>query len=196
MSALSDKARDFWDRISPRERMLVIVAAIAAPLTIAVWLGMSIGDGLDAMDKRNQKMRKALSALAELKANGPTQATSDAPKLTTEPLSLDTYLRSAATRSGVQIRGSITPRTPVTRNGFVTNSVAISLEDLEIDKLKAFLQDVETTSKVVAVTNLEVKRDRSNEQLLDAKLEVSTYSLEPKGDNEESGNAGSAKKGG
>lgn len=196
MSTVSDKARDFWDRISPRERMLVIVAAIAAPLTIALWLGMSIGDGLDAMDKRNQKMRKALAALADLKAKGTSEPTSDAPKLTTEPLSLDTYLRSAATRAGVQIRGSITPRTPVTRNGFVTNSVAISLEDLEIEKLKAFLQDVETTSKVVAVTNLEVNRDRRDEKLLDAKLEVSTYSLEPKGDAEESGTAGSAKKGG
>ncbi len=40
--AITDKARDFWERISPRERRLVLLAAVAVPLTIAVWLGLAI----------------------------------------------------------------------------------------------------------------------------------------------------------
>ena len=32
MSAITDKATDFWDRISPRERRLVVIAAVAVPL--------------------------------------------------------------------------------------------------------------------------------------------------------------------
>jgi hypothetical protein len=50
MSTLSDKANDFWDRISPRERRLVVIAAIAVPLTLAIWLGLSIRDGLVAIE--------------------------------------------------------------------------------------------------------------------------------------------------
>ena len=65
MSAVSERARDFWDRISPRERGLVLLAAIAAPLTIVIWLGMAIGDGLSSMEARNDKMRKALLVVAE-----------------------------------------------------------------------------------------------------------------------------------
>lgn len=178
MSA-SDRARDFWDRISPRERRLVVIAAIAAPVTIAIWLGLQIKDGLDAMSERNAKMRRALVVLTDLRARGPLQPQDDVvATMGVEPLSLDTYLRNAATKAGFPIKGSITPRNPVTRNGFVTSSVALNLEDLELEKLKAFLQEVETASKVVVVTNLDVKRDFKDRKLVDAKLEVSTYSKE------------------
>lgn len=178
MSA-TDRARDFWDRISPRERMLVLIAAIAAPLTIAIWLGLQIRDGLDNIETRNAKMRRALVVLTDLRARGPIQPADDVvATMGVEALSLDTYLRNAANKAGFPIKGTITPRNPVTRNGFVTNSVAISLEDLELDKLKAFLQEVETASKVVVVTNLDIKRDFKDKKLVDARLEVSTYSKE------------------
>src|ERR1043165_6387649 len=43
MSTIQEHARDFWDRISPRERGLVVIAAIAAPITIVIWLGPAAG---------------------------------------------------------------------------------------------------------------------------------------------------------
>lgn len=178
MSA-SDRARDFWDRISPRERRLVIIAAIAVPVTIAIWLGLQIKDGLDAISARNAKMRRALVVLTDLRARGPLQPVDNVvATMGVEPLSLDTYLRNAANKAGFPIKGTITPRSPVTRNGFVTSSVSIQLDDLELEKVKAFLQEVETASKVVAVTNLDIKRDFKDKALVDAKLEVSTYSKE------------------
>lgn len=195
MSA-TDRARDFWDRISPRERRLVMIAAIAAPITIAIWLGLQIKDGLDAMSDRNQKTRRALVVLTDLRARGPIEPADDVvATMGVEPLSLDTYLRNAATKAGFPIKGTITPRNPVTRNGFVTSSVAISLDDLELDKVKAFLQEVETASKVVVVTNLDIKRDFKDRTLVDAKLEVSTYSKEkPAGGTDAEAPEGSAEK--
>ena len=196
MSA-SDRARDFWDRISPRERRLVIIAAIAAPITIAVWLGLQIKDGLDHIETRNAKMRRALVVLTDLRARGPIQPTDDVvATMGVEPLSLDTYLRNAANKAGFPIKGTITPRNPVTRNGFVTNSVSIALDDLELEKVKAFLQEVETASKVVIVTNLDIKRDFKDRKLVDAKLEVSTYSKEkPAGAEAEKAEGSAEKKG-
>jgi hypothetical protein len=194
MSAVSDRAKDFWDRISSRERKLVVLAAFAAPLTIAIWLGLQIQDGLDAKERNNERMRKALVIVADLKARGPTQPVDDVvATMGTEPLSLDTYLDNAAKKAGFTIKGT-TPHNPVTKNGFVTNSVSLNVDDLELEKLKVFLQELETASKVVVVTHLDMKRDFKDKAKVDAKLEVSTYSKEAPAKAEGSGS--DAKKGG
>lgn len=183
MSAITDKASDFWARISPRERRLVVIAAIAVPLTIAIWLGLAIRDGLDAMAARNTKTRKALAALADLRARGQTHAQVDdvVSTMGTEPLSLDTYLTNAAKKAKFDLKSTITPRQPVSRNGFVTNTSTLTLDNLSIEELRDFLQDIETGSKVVAVTHIDMRRDFREKDKLDVNLEVSTYSKEKPG---------------
>lgn len=196
MANVSDRARDFFDRISPRERRLVVIAAIAVPLTVMIWLGLSIHDGLVNMETRNEKMRKALIVLEDLKARGPAQPADDVvATMGVEPVSLDTYLTNAAQKAGFTLKGT-TPRNAVIRNGFVTNSVSCQISDLTIDQFKKFLQEVETESKVVVVTRIDVRRDFKSKEKLDATLEVSTYSKEPppKGEGAGSGSAGSAEK--
>lgn len=181
MSAITDKASDFWARISPRERRLVVIAAVAVPLTIAIWLGLAIHDGLDAMAARNNKTRKALDALIDLRARGQTHQQVDDVVATmgTEPLSLDTYLSNAAKKAKYDLKSTITPRQPVSRNGFVTNTSTLSLDNMTIEQLRDFLQDVETASKVVAVTHIDMRRDFRDKDKIDVNLEVSTYSKEP-----------------
>jgi hypothetical protein len=180
MSTISDTARDFWDRISPRERRLVLIAGIAAPIIIAIWLGLSIRDGLVDMEHRNDRTRKALNVLMDLRARGETAQKSDdvVSMMGTEPLSLPTYLDNAAKKANFTLK-STSPHPPTTRNGFVTNSVTCSLDDLTIDQLKTFLSEVEQNSKVVAVTHIDLRRDFRDKTKLDVQLEVSTYSKEP-----------------
>ena len=179
MSAVSERARDFWDRISPRERGLVMIAAVVAPLTLVIWLGLAIGDGLAGMQSRNDKMRKALAALADLKARGPQRPVDDVVSLMpVEPLSLETYLSNAATTAGFVLKGT-TPRNPVTRNGFVTNSVSLNANDLTIEQLKKFLQEIETKSKYVSITRMDIARkEYKGKDKLDVAMEVSTYAKE------------------
>ena len=85
-----------------------------------------------------------------------------------------------------------------TRNGFVTNSVSVTLEDLSIEQLKTFLSTVETNSKVVMVTHIDLRRDFRDKAKLDVNLEVSTYAKEAPAKTEGAGSdaEGSAKKGG
>ena len=199
MSAVSERARDFWDRISPRERGLVMLAAVVAPLTLMIWFGLAIGDGLASRQARNDKMRKALAVLAELKARGPRQPVDDVVSgMPVEPLSLETYLSNAATTAGFVLKGT-TPRTPVTRNGFVTASVSLNASDLTVEQLKKFLQEIETKSKYVAITRLDItRREFKGKDKLDASLEVSTYAKEAsavKKTEAAPGSGGSAEKG-
>ncbi len=194
--AIQDKAREFWDRISPRERMLVVLLGVAAPITIILWLGFSIHDGLEAIENRNDKTRHALDVLADLHARGaPVAAPVDDVVATmgSEPLPLDPYLNKAAQKAGLVLK-STRPRPIITRNGFVTTSVSFELEPLGIEELGAFLKEVETQSKVVFVTHLEVTRNRGKPDKVNAQLDVSTYSREKK-EGETSG-AGSAAGGG
>lgn len=196
MSAVSERARDFWDRISPRERALVLIAAVVAPLTLVIWLGLAIGDGLSHMEARNDKMRKALNVLAELKARGPQQPKDTVvDNMPVDPLSLETYLTNAANTAGFVLKGT-TPRTPISRNGFTTSSVSLNVSDLTIGQLQKFLQEVETKSRYVAVTRLDVtRRDYKGKDKLDAALEVSTYAKEqPKKPEAGGSDAGSAAK--
>jgi type II secretory pathway component PulM len=179
MSAVSERARDFWDRISPRERGLVMIAAVVAPLTLVIWLGLAIGDGLAGMQARNDKMRKALAVLADLKARGPRQPVDDVVSgMPVEPLSLETYLSNAATTAGFVLKGT-TPRNPVTRNGFVTASVSLNASDLTIEQLKKFLQEIETKSKYVTITRMDISRkEYKGKDKLDVAMEVATYAKE------------------
>jgi type II secretory pathway component PulM len=198
MSAVSERARDFWDRISPRERALVALGAVAIPVTLVIWLGMSIGDGLASMETRNDKMRKALVVLTDLKARGGPIKAADDPVagMPVEPLALETYLTNAANTAGFVLKGT-TPRTPVSRNGFTTSSVSLNLTDLTLDQLKKFLQEVESKSKYVAVTRLDVtRREYKGKDKLDASLEVSTYAKEAAKKPEGGGGDAGSQKGG
>lgn len=183
MSAISDRARDFWDRISPRERRLVVIAAIVAPLTIAVWLGMAINDGLDAMAARNNRDRKALAVLVDLRARGQTQEQPGEDLLKhmpTEPLSLPTYLDGAAKKAGFELKAVVTPHSAEPRDGYVANAVSLSLEDMTMEQAKDFLEAIETDSKYVAITHLEMRRNfRDHEKIDIPTLEVTTYAKAP-----------------
>lgn len=197
--AIAERARDFWERISPRERRLVAILAVAAPLTIAVWLGLSIRDGLSDMDARNDKQRRAIDTVVDLRQRGVAADKGDdtVAKMGTELLGLETYLEKAAQKAGFTFKGAITPNgSAQPRNGFVTRSVKVDFE-VTIEQLKTFLQEVETGSKYVAVTHLDLRRDFKDKEKLDLTLEVSTYAKEKTRDAGEGSGSGSAdKKGG
>ena len=130
---------------------------------------------------RNNTTRKALTVLADLRARGETgrpKGDDVVAMMGTEPLSLPTYLDNAAKKASFTLK-STSPHPAVTRNGFVTNSVSCTLDDLTIEQLKTFLMEVEQGSKVVAVTHIDLRRDFRDKTKLDVNLEVSTYSKEP-----------------
>ena len=178
--AFVDTLREKWDGITPRERRIVVIGGGAAVLTIILWLGMSIRDGLTTIEKRNARMQKALDALVDVRAHGIKKPDADDVVATmgTEPLALETYLSKAADQVKITVP-SYNPRTPVEKNGFVTKTTQIELRDLTIEQVKDFLEQIETGNKLVQVTSLTVNRNFRDKDKLDAKLEVSTYAKVP-----------------
>jgi hypothetical protein len=177
--------------------MLVVVLAIAAPITIAVWLGFAISDGLSDMEQRNDRTRQALDVLADMRARGQTKAPVDDTVATmgSEPQDLDSYITNAAKKAKFELNGSISKRSPLTRGGFVTSTASTRVDKITIEQLKDFLTALETDSKVVAVTHIDITtRDKDS---LTVDLDVSAYSKEPPAKQEGSGSgSGSAGSGG
>ena len=192
--AVSDRARDFWDRISPRERNLVVFLAIVVPISLAIWLGLSIRDGLIIREARNQETRDAREMVAKMRVNGaPVEDTGV--KIPDSPIPLETFVSKAATKNNLKFKGSIDTR-KANKGGFVTTTVSLSLDDVTTDQLRLFLQEVESgPEKVVAVTHVDVKRDWKDKKKLDATLEISTYSNVEKAKTEGEGDQDKGDKG-
>ena len=184
--AIADRARDYWDRISPRERKLVVFLAAVVPLSLTLWLGLAIRDGLVDMEKRNQDTRDALEIVERIRVNGIDTHQNAGPKIPDQPIPLETYVSKAAEKVGLAFKGSIDTR-KATKNGFVTTTVSCALDNVSTEQLRAFLQDVESGEKIVAVTHLSVKRDWRDKEKLDANLEISTYSNAEKKKSEDKG---------
>lgn len=194
MSTFADNARDWWERKNPRERGLLMALAVVAPITIAVFLGSYISDGLGKIEKSNAEARKALAVLAGLRERGPAQPTDDVlANMPTEPIGLESYLTGAADKVKLKIP-RFTPRNPITKNGFITHSMQMDLNDVTLEQARAFLEAVESDSKYVAVTSMNVSRKFGVKEKLNLKLEITAFAKEPppKAKGAEAEGAGSA----
>jgi hypothetical protein len=181
MSEFTDKLRDKWESITPRERRLVVVLGVAIPTVLIIFLGLKISDGLDNREKRVADMRKALNILQDLRIRGETKEADDAIAELKKgtPIELTTYVGKAADK--IQIpRPAVSPGTTVTKDGYTTKTVRFEVRDVTITQAKDMLEALETGSKLVVVTSMSINRKFRDEEKdkLDLKLEVATYAFE------------------
>ena len=174
--------RDWWERLSQRERTLVGAMLTTFVVLVTLGVGYFITDGLETLDQRNSDMRQALrdldtqrDAYLRMKSKAAQQET----RLGQTPVQLQGYLEQAAKEAGVEIPES-TPREQATSNkAFIERSVELRLGAVTLDQLTKFLKAVETGRSMVVVTALEVHtRDDKHEQL-DVTMTVSTYERKP-----------------
>jgi hypothetical protein len=177
--AFQDSIKHKWDGITPRERALVVLLGISVPLIFLLWMALGIRDRLDAMEKGNAKMRRALIVLNEYRARGGGPAsTASGPVIGTEPVKLESYLDKAAEKVGIKVP-SYKPHAVLAKgNGFSMHTVDLSVAGLSIEQAKDFLEAIESDNKLVVISALNVKKNFSDKEKLDIKLEVSTFSKE------------------
>ena len=170
---LAIRARDFWDRISPRERRLVVIARdrradhdrdLARP--------RDPRRPRRHGDAQRQDAQGARSSLADLQARGAERAgrRRGRRRWATEPLSLETYLDNAAQKAGFVLKGTHAAHTRSPRNGFVTNSVVVSaLATSRSISSRSSSRRSRPSRRYVAVTHLEIqRRDFQDKDKLDA----------------------------
>jgi hypothetical protein len=179
MSDITDKLRDKWEGITPRERRLVVLLGVAVPIVLTVFLGMKISEGLDEREARVKRMRRAVDVLVDLRSRPEAKADTDdaLAEITSTPIVLETYVAKAAEKLTIPTP-AVTPGQTQNREGFVTHSVRFDVRDLTVQQMKDLLEALETGSKRVVITALTINRKFRDEDKdkLDLKLEVTTYS--------------------
>lgn len=170
-----DSLRERWERITPREQKLVILLGLTAVGIALALVGFAISDGLSAREAKNKRTRHALSLLREVRAAGADRSV-DTPqvKIPDQPTELESYLEEIGKEVGVPIPG-YSPRPKATKGKFTEVSTRIEVRGITILELKDLLEQIETKSKVVVVTNLHVKRHFRDMDKLDVDMVVSTF---------------------
>lgn len=177
MAKLSDNLRERWDRITPRERTMVIALAGTAVFLIGYFVATTISGGLDTIDRKNDKTREALAALHEYRLRQAQGAESERPQVPigNQPVELESFLEKVAKDVGVEVPGySPRPETEVGR--FTEVATKFDVRGVTILQLKDLLQAIETQKQGrVVITDLTVKRQFREQEKLDIELTVATY---------------------
>lgn len=174
MSAV-DKFRDKWETITPRERRMVVVLGVSIVVIVILYVSLAIRDGLDALEERNAKARRALVTLTAMRAQAKHDNPDDPAKLIgAEPIGLETYVFEAGKKAGVTVP-EVNKRTPVPRGKYTAHSVSVQLRSLTLSQAKDFLEAVENTSRIVIVSSLDLRRNFQDKEKLDLNCEIVTW---------------------
>jgi general secretion pathway protein M len=174
--------RDWWERLSQRERAMVGALGVTFVLVVTLVVGFLITDGLATLDERNAAMRQALRDLdthreSYLKMRAKTQQIEA--RLGATPMQLGTYLEAAAKEAGLTIGDSSDRQSVPAGKNFVERGVDMHLRAVTLDQLVKFMKAVETGRNLVVITGLRITtRDDKHEQV-DVDLSVSTYQRDP-----------------
>lgn len=195
MAAL-DRLRDKWDTITPRERRMVVLLGVSTVVILVLYVALDIRDRMVALEKKNDKSRRALVALTGLRAR-PAVVDPNLPAIPSEPVRLESYLYTAASKAGVTL-GGVNTRGTSSRGSYTVHGAAVELRDVSLQQASDFLEAIENENRVVAVTGLQLRRNFRDKAKLELSIEVSTYSKAAATDDKAGGGSGSgsAKTGG
>ena len=182
--------RDWYERLSQRERALIATMGVTFVITLALIVGFVINDGLTTIGERNDAMRQALrdldthrDAYLKMKAKESQMET----RLGQTPVALGGFLEQAAKESGIAIP-DMTDRPPASAGkGWTEKSIDLRLSKVKLDALANFMKRVETGPNLVVTTGLLVRTRDDKHQELDVEMTISTYerAKKKKGDKDE-----------
>lgn len=162
-----------WERISPRERTLVMASGVIVVAMVLFVSGFLFFSSLSDIEERNASIRDALKAIASnrieyLEAKGQMRALEV--RIGSVPPQLATDLEAAAREVGVQIpETNERPPSPAGKN-YMEHNVDVTLRQVDLRQLARFLQKLETGQHLIYVTRLDVRRRFAEKDKLDVKL--------------------------
>ncbi len=172
------QAREWFDRLSQRERALIGAMAVTFVITLTLIIGFFINDGLTSLAERNADMRQALRDIdtqRESYLRAKAKVDQLASRLGQTPIQLGGYLEAAAKDTGITILES-NDRPPVAAGkNWTEKSLDLRLSRVSLDHLANFLKHIENGPQLVVVTGLLVRTRDDKHVELDVEMTVSTY---------------------
>ena len=173
MSTRVERIQQRWERITPRERMLIVVSGVVAVVIVLLMISFSVGDRLAELEENTTSKREALAALRDHQLNASQDTGAPNVTIPEEAIKLRGYINRVATRVGVKIP-SYDTKPKAKRGEFVEVATGIKLQDLTVQQLQGLLSGIEKDPKVVVQT-LQIRRSFRNKETMNVELVVATY---------------------
>lgn len=175
-----DRLSELWERMQPRERRLAVLAGFIVFFGLIMFVVTQVWDGLGELADQNEAKREALRTIDEKREELLASRNRSGDPMTQigdEAPSLGTYLEKISKEVGVEIKSS-KPAAGAAPKGsrFHEVAVQITLYDLTLDKLAAFLKRIETDSPIIVTQRIFVKRAMSQKEKMDrVEITVATW---------------------
>jgi type II secretory pathway component PulM len=168
-----------WNRISARERRLLLALGGALVGCAVLIVGYLVFDALQVMRQENQDMRDAIEAIAKHSdkyRDAKARAEAHALRIGTEPPQLAADLEAAAKDAGIQIPETADrPPAPAGKR-YVEHSLDVKLRKVDLKSLATFLSKVETGRALVLITRLGIRRSFGGDgSTVDVDLTATTF---------------------
>jgi general secretion pathway protein M len=166
--------------LSPRERVLVGVAAAAVVLFVGSLVVASVSRGISAREGRVEAKTRIVSQVGKL-AEGYRRAQAERQqlegRLRGNRVPLLSHISQTGATLAVEVNDLRPSGAPVEANGVVEESVEVNLARIDFTRLARFVQALEGGPGVVKVRRIRVATRADDPQLVDATLVVATYTL-------------------
>jgi general secretion pathway protein M len=167
-------------KLSPRERLLVTVAAASVAIFVIWLVAHTVGAGIDAREARIEQKTKVLSQvgkLAEVYRRREVARKDLEARLKGSPVALMSHISQVGATLGIQVNDLRPTTAPTEADGLREESVEVNLAKIDLLKLSALLQNLERGAGVVRVRRIRVTTRSDDPALVDATLLVATYQL-------------------
>jgi len=168
--------------LSPRERTLVSLAAVAVALFAIFLVSATVQRGIASRESNIDRKTQVLAQVGKL-AQGYRQAQAERAQLEAKlkgpPLQLMSFVAQAGQRLGIEVNDLRPGQTgaPGPSEKVVEETVEVNLARLELTRLASFLQELERGPGVVKVRRLAVRTRNDDPTSVDVTLLVATYQL-------------------
>jgi general secretion pathway protein M len=169
-----------FERLSGREQAMVLFMVIALGSMVLGLTGYLVNRDLGARAKRIDAKLEKLRQIAELKSDYQARLAQQQ-QLANEVRSngstrILSYLEDASRRADLELKNA-TERAgePTGSEQVKEESAEVTVTNVSLDRLHAFLDLVETGNRLVRIRRLKIKTRFDNPQMLDATVTVSTY---------------------
>jgi Tfp pilus assembly protein PilO len=167
-----------WNRMAARERRLISVLASAVVMLAILLAGYLIIDSLQEISTSNEETREALAAIARHRndyLDAKSRMVSLETRIGVEPPQLAADLEAAAKEAGIQIPETVDrPSTPAGKR-YLEHDLDVKLRKVGLKELATFLSKVETSSRLIVITRLQIRRAFAEGDKLDVELTATAF---------------------
>ncbi len=166
--------------LSPRERVLVSIAAGGVALFVIFLSSVSISRGISSREARIEDKTKVLSQVGKL-AEGYRRAQAEKQqlegRLRGQQVPLLTHVAQTGATLGIEVNDLRPSGQPQEANGIVEESVEVNLARIDLTRLAKLLQSLEHGPGVVKIRRVRISTRSDDPQLVDATIVVANFTL-------------------